>query len=571
MHAARLVALGLLLAAGCQTPPGLYKVGLDVAYRPEDLRAPGPGFLRAYDPDGSFERDPLPVLRRVHRDLAGDPRRLLALGDLCYATAGRSWIRTTADQRRTLHLSAAVYAYFYLAAGAPERAHALQLYNRSLARYLTDARSGEVRLEKGVRPWLAGTVHLRIVRASFGEDPRERVRLLAAPAFGVRRIARHRTAGLGVPLIAVRSPADVSPGRFPPELSTPATLLLRPERLADDLAATLELHDPLRTPQADVGGPLPLAADWTGPFAHTMDAWDPADYRLLGLFRSRHVIDLAGIYLLRPYEPGKIPVVFLHGLASQPGRWSGVVNALLADRDLREGYQPWLVLYPSGQPWTYTGALIREDLLELHALLRHRHADPALERMVVVGHSMGGLIARLLVTGTGGDELWRSVCAEPLTALDAEPEEREIARVLFFFAPLPFVRRVVFVSTPHRGSAGARNPLAILASSSLALPVRLERQLGGLVERNKDAFGRKDLRATLAPESPAIQRVASLPIGVPYHSIIARRDGVVAYESAHLEGAASERVVDSGHNAHRTEAGIDEIKRILRRHLTTRP
>ena len=63
---------------------------------------------------------------------------------------------------------------------------------------------------------------------------------------------------------------------------------------------------------------------------------------------------------------------------------------------------------------------------------------------------------------------------------------------------------------------------------------------------------------------------------VPYHSVIGNKeaadtpggtDGVVAYESSHLAGATSEKIIESGHSVMSHPQTIIEIRRILSLHL----
>jgi hypothetical protein len=80
----------------------------------------------------------------------------------------------------------------------------------------------------------------------------------------------------------------------------------------------------------------------------------------------------------------------------------------------------------------------------------------------------------------------------------------------------------------------------------------------------------------LKPSSPALPVINSVPIGVPYHSIIGDRgkgdcpncsDGVVAYWSSHLDGAQSEKIVPGPHGSCELPQTIAELDRILRLHL----
>src|SRR6202008_4993062 len=104
-------------------------------------------------------------------------------------------------------------------------------------------------------------------------------------------------------------------------------------------------------------------------------------------------------------EPAKRVVVMLHGLGSSPDVWAPLVAALGADVALRDEYQIWQVFYPTNTPIPENLRPIRAALLPTFAALDPAGTARASERVTLVGHSMGGVIARLLVVDSG-DALW---------------------------------------------------------------------------------------------------------------------------------------------------------------------
>src|SRR5208283_5196042 len=62
-----------------------------------------------------------------------------------------------------------------------------------------------------------------------------------------------------------------------------------------------------------------------------------------------------------------------------------------------------------------------------------------------------GLLAKLTATDTG-DKLWRLNSDQSIDDLRVDVHTRELLRSNFFFKPLPCVKRVIFIATPHRGS-----------------------------------------------------------------------------------------------------------------------
>jgi pimeloyl-ACP methyl ester carboxylesterase len=299
--------------------------------------------------------------------------------------------------------------------------------------------------------------------------------------------------------------------------------------------------------------------------------------------------------MFEPYQPGKIPVLMVHGLLSSPLTWAPMYNDLLADPAIRERYQFWFYLYPTGLPYLQTAGDLRQDLARLRADIDPHHQDPALDEMVLVGHSMGGLISRLMTVGSGED-FWRLVSTQPFDAIKARPETRDELERSFFFTPESQIRRVVFLATPHRGSKLSPSTPGRIAASLVQLPRNLLAATKDLAEENPEpgflANGKRPLPTSvdlLAPKSPALEILAARPLAptVHFHSIIGRAppsnsfaeftrilgdadedsDGVVPYSSAHLAGVDSELIVSANHmQVHHHPLAILEVRRILQEH-----
>ena len=94
--------------------------------------------------------------------------------------------------------------------------------------------------------------------------------------------------------------------------------------------------------------------------------------------------------MLHPYSPGKIPVVLVHGTLSSPVRWAELVNELEGDPRIRQRFQIWIFLYDTGNPIAYSAGRLRAALTATLQELDPEGKDPALRRMVVIGHSQGG-------------------------------------------------------------------------------------------------------------------------------------------------------------------------------------
>jgi pimeloyl-ACP methyl ester carboxylesterase len=288
--------------------------------------------------------------------------------------------------------------------------------------------------------------------------------------------------------------------------------------------------------------------------------------------------------MVQPYRPGRIPVVLVHGTASSPARWAEMINELMHDPVLRGRIQFWLFMYNTGQPILYSASLMRRALRDIVADLDPGGQDPALQRMVLVGHSQGGLLAKLMAISSG-TRFWNNVTDEPFEAFDLAPETRELLREGLFFEPVPTVKRLVFIATPHRGSFRASGYVLGLIRRMVSLPARLVDELQGILKQPEFSHLRVSRLPTsvdnMSPNHPFIRTLAAIPIdpSVRANSIIAvlgegpitgRTDGMVAYESAHIDGVESEKVVRSSHSTQGHPETIEETRRILREHLAAR-
>ncbi len=300
---------------------------------------------------------------------------------------------------------------------------------------------------------------------------------------------------------------------------------------------------------------------------------------VVGLFR----FEPTGLSLLQPYHRGKTPVVFIHGLWASPWSWSRMIETLEADPALRDRYQFWTFGYSTGDPLPHSAALLRRDLEEVRQKFDADRADAAFDRMVLVGHSMGGLLTKMMAQDSG-TRLWRLFCDRPVDELAGEPDDRDLFRRALIFKPRSEVRRVVFIATPHRGSRVDRGGLEHLGSRLVRLPDALRATHERLLDRNGPAFFTERFRKGLPTsidelewQSPLLLSLDELGLAptITAHSIIADRrepastggtDGLVPYESAHLDGVTSELLVSSGHLCQDHPLVIREVQRILLEH-----
>lgn len=408
---------------------------------------------------------------------------------------------------------------------------------------------------------------------------------------------RYRHPGIGAPLAAGTVPLNPEQGFqdfVGPGTKVPVTALLRiddarRQLTGSRLRASLELYAATSAQSVLVDGRrVPLEFEPTAALAFQLSkspVWE-MEYKgfLIGEILSSFANLMPGklpsqLAALEPYRPGRVPVVFVHGTVSSPGRWAEMVNDLYNDPQIRERFQFWFFFYNTGNPIPYSALQLRDALRDTVKRLDPDGRDPALRQMVVIGHSQGGLLTKMTAMDTG-TRIWDNISTKPLDELDLEPETRELLQRAIFIKPLPFVRRVVFISTPHRGSYVAGSWLSHQIARLVTFPARLLSVTTAL-EQNPEAFsalgGHIGSVYGMTPGSPGIQTFASIPVapGVATHSIVAVKgdgpveegnDGVVEYSSAHLEDADSELVVRSGHSAQGNPHTIEEVRRILLLH-----
>jgi pimeloyl-ACP methyl ester carboxylesterase len=276
----------------------------------------------------------------------------------------------------------------------------------------------------------------------------------------------------------------------------------------------------------------------------------------------------------------------VHGLHSTPLAWQQLTNELLGDPEIRRRYQIWHYLYPTGLPFLTSAADFRDEIEAVRQLVDPADHDFATHNMIVIGHSMGGLLARTLITDSG-DAIWDSTFAIPVSQLDQCEQVSQLRRI-FYFHPKPYIKRAIFIAVPHRGSKTAHGFLGQFVSMRVDLPgalnqfvAGLKKSIPGLLQPEAAPLfdrGYPDSIRTLAPNTPVLIALAKLPIdaGTPFHSIIGDRglgggenssDGVVPYSSSHLAGASSETIVPAGHGACDNPEAIAEVKRILTLHV----
>lgn len=530
---------------------------------------------------------------------------------------------------RSYYIAASLYAYAFVfpddsreppSPFDPRLRSAVDLYNMAITSAVRQ-RAGEINPTGGTFSFHLGNLSLDFDPESLEYAGRTLGDFIPAAQVGVRGLRnRYRHAGAGAPFMAKPIEKEgvalsLTSARVAARMRVPVTVFIRFENLTDGLRSgeirgRLEIYTESRTTEIEVGDQrVPLEYETSAALAYSLEHSDLWKFEIAG-FRSGDALPVAdGLVMLEPYRPGRIPIVLVHGTASSPARWAEMLNEYQSDPVLRANYQFWLFMYTTGNPILYSGSLLRESLQNTLSEVDPDGKDPALRRMVVVGHSQGGLLTKLQVISSG-TRFWENVSDTPFDEIELRPETRELLRKAIFFEPQPFVETVVFISTPHGGSFLSATWMGRLASRLFTAPkllvdVSLDlarsgvlvagqeviQRAGSLIGRfgedQEDKLKRKIANpsssvANMDPNSPFIRTLQAIPVAsqVLAHSIIPVRgspppenqnDGVVEYVSAHIKEAISEYVVyHSGHSTQSNPETIQELRRILLEHIAAR-
>jgi len=542
-----------------------------------------------------FEEDPELVLAALRGPGQGLSREYL------FALSELSFYHATKSQKPEYFLASAVYAWAFVLGTAdeeriapidPRLRLATNLYNLGLAQGFGVGDEATVVLEPGSRKLPFGKLEISVDDKMLLWSGYRMTRFVSLGEFKVRGfLNRYRQAGIGAPLAAELSPAGEGPEaeearkRIPPRLKVPVTAVLKIDDVTTGIA-TGNLNGALEVYAADAtttveyrGRSVPLELEPTAALAYQLEGaavWDTEIGAFLSAFKPPFP---EGLIMMHPYRPGRIPVVLVHGTASSPPRWADIINELQNDPKLRNRIQFWLFTYNTSNPILLSAADLRQSLQRIRKELDPDGRDPALNELVVIGHSQGGLLTRLMVTDSG-TRFWDSFSDVPFDQVELKPETRELMRRTAFFEHQPYITRVVFIATPHRGSYRVSSLVLGLVRKLVTLPLtvmgtftELGAQFAHLLKE-----GVPTAVDNMSPGHRFVRTLSSSPIapGVTAHSIIpvtnegppkGQNDTVVKYESAHIEEVASEKIVRSTHSTQSTPATILEVRRIMYEHL----
>ena len=347
----------------------------------------------------------------------------------------------------------------------------------------------------------------------------------------------------------------------------------------------IKVYDPYSVEKVEIAGkPYSLAANFSAPYGLWLAENNLGAAAYLTLIdRDQHLV-MPHIYMLEPYNPNKKIIVLVHGLASSPEAWIAVTNDIMGDAILREHYQVWQIFYSTNMP-------ILESRFQIYALLKQAFGslnpkDAAAQDAVLIGHSMGGIISRLLVSDADiSKQALELMNNRQQTRLRKHPVIGERLKM----KPIENFDRAIFLAAPHRGTDYADRWFTLAARKIIKLPATFLTTLADtLTSYDADL---KDFVKTLtndviqngpsdlSKKSKFMELTASIPPekGLVFHSIMGNitksddpnviTDGIVPYKSAHLDGAVSEKIFTGGHSIQETPEAVLELRRILRQHL----
>ncbi len=573
--------------------------------------------LRVYDLTDGLQGDARTLLEKLQRITEQEPSadKVYAMSELAYLSARKI---EKQDKAKALDLygAAVLHAYAFLfddrlAATRncydPQVRGASDLYNGALESALRLSCDHDT-LRPGTTKTIhtaAGTWDITCVLRGGVWQPDDFDHFEFVSDYEMKGLKNHyQTHGLGVPLIVVRRSYKGQPEAaryYPPSLSFPVTAFLRPDYRPSPTGRNqmfLELCDPLEINDARVGRLLvPLESDLTTPLAYFLSKVPMESLATVGLFQPEQLLIphgdqqamIKGLYMVQPYEPGKIPVLFIHGMWSSPMTWMEMFNDLRSSPDIRRHYQFWFYLYPTGQPFWLSATQLRHDLADMRQVLDPQHREPALDQMVLVGHSMGGLVARLQ-TLESGEDYWKLASRIPWEQVKAEPDVRQKLGETFYFHANPSIRRVVTIATPHGGSSFSNQTTQYLLDKLIRLPTTIVNVQQQLFRDNPEMLFPESLLKietsvdSLSPKSPILSamQTSPRPPWVKYNNIIGEvpqswwlqhtlgdhTDGVVSVESARSADAEPALIVPEFHmTVHAHPLAVLEVRRILQEHL----
>ncbi len=545
-----------------------------------------------------YYQDPAEVIRFIESEYESDsqPQYLEYITDICCSTA----LRKPNDEAVCFWLSAAIYARKYISTHLrddidpsnicdPGSFVVIRRYNVAITEIFEYLKSKKIESNSGFQLFSAMGepiyFKLPIYRVPF--EPTVITDVEPCASFKVKNLSHYSYwFGVGAPVIVTADQHDVplEGAKSYRNIRYPATLFLKlePSTYSRMIFAQWVYISPYSMKTVPIAGKeFPLEMDFSTPLASMLASDEGVGLIDYMLNPSEHK-DEEGLYFFDSYDPKKIPVVFVHGLMSSARTWVQMINTLKNDELIRDNYQFWFYTYSSGRPVLLSAANMRMCLDSCY-----RSAQPdteAFDNMILVGHSMGGLLSRLMISSNDTTLIQERFNISFDSAILSSPAKNFLSYV-FDFAPRPYIKRVVFMAVPHQGSDLATWWFSKIGASLISIPsevVDFNRSVIRWIKKADIPVEKIHSFETgidnLSPESKFVKALAQMPMSpdIPVHSVMGNRDaadvpggsdGIVPYESSHLDVARSERVVQSNHSVQTHPITIQEMRRILRLHL----
>jgi len=451
-----LSSLVVLLVAGCSQPYSARPLSILKIFEERHqsaLDSSEPGWqteqqLRLLFLDKQYKKDPLGVIAKLYNEAyaSQDKDLMRAAAELSLLNARKTYAKDR-ETSTALYLNAAELAYDYLFGGdsftpenvlTPSHRFMADIYNRSVSRLI------EIR-SKHETPWpdtLSRTVGGRSYELTIEKQgpflwaPTLFDQLVPANQLRIKGLRNeYIEKGLGAPLVGIVENPKAHPelgSKIPPQgVTFPVTAVLtfgsrdildgKPHR-----KASLAFYDSMQTANALFEDKqVPLEADYSTPLGLMLARIEDKGGGLAGMFHSDKYANFAGIYILEPLSLKKTPVLMVHGLMSSPETWVEMFNDLRGQKEIRENYQFWFFKYPTGLPVGYSSYVLRKQLLEIYSEYDPERRNPYFNNMILVGHSMGGLLSRTMMQDSK-DVYWDSVFTEPIDIISMSEKDKEL-------------------------------------------------------------------------------------------------------------------------------------------------
>ncbi len=609
MYMLRLLLLMLAaaaLCAGCNSI-GVNKITKDewfekngsMGVRTNEIGSNCRNYLLANELSVIYDNAPEVAIYNIYQEYLNSKHErhyLTILAELCYVAGMNA---DSQDQKVAFHSAAAYFSYQYLFGNAVKPSLpppydmdvfiVARFYNGALDTLITFLNDKKIVFNSCYNiPAVAG-LNLRfgvpLLELSCPID--KTTQLLSCYHYSAEGLYVYSySPGVGVPLIAHSNMPLEHPKPFKiiKDRSYPTTFFLRMSDAADgNIDVRVELYSAMITDTIKINDKItaPLSVDFSTPLAY--DLRNPPLIDGFSYMFNAESPDYLGIFALDRLVKNKIPLVFVHGLMSNPRTWAQMVNILAGDPDIRRNYQFWLFAYSTGSPVLYSAYLLRNALQEAKANFSDPEAAANFNQMVIVSHSMGGLLSKTTIMNSG-NTLKEKLLPPDVDMKSLSHDEQQILEKALVFERLEYVQSVVFMATPHQGADMATWVVVRWASSWITLPsrikeyaVKIQQQIKSKVNDN-DEFRIKTGLDNLEPENKMLQALSELKFSADanYYTICGNKniagvpggtDGIVPYRSSHLDSAQSELIVQSGHSVQDNPTAIEAVRKILLQHL----